>query len=66
MVTESLHVNAQQGVHIVFRPVGGPNMAKLTQVMAHLIIFFQYDALDSRNLMSRRLISSTITSTWRL
>ncbi|SSW85794.1 NADPH:quinone reductase [Klebsiella pneumoniae] len=39
------------GAHIVFDPVGGPDVAKLTQVMAPQGMFFQYGALDSRDLL---------------
>ncbi|QCA06651.1 zinc-dependent alcohol dehydrogenase family protein [Pantoea vagans] len=39
------------GAHIVFDPVGGPDVAKLTQVMAPQGMFFQYGALDSRDML---------------
>lgn len=38
------------GAHIVFDPVGGPDVAK-RPVMAPQGMFFQYGALDSRDLL---------------
>ena len=37
--------------HIVFDPVGGPDVAKLTQAMVPQGMFFQYGALDSRDML---------------
>ncbi|MBJ3816633.1 zinc-dependent alcohol dehydrogenase family protein [Shimwellia pseudoproteus] len=39
-----------QGVNLVFDPVGGPDTAKIASVMAMGGRFFQYGALDSRDL----------------
>lgn len=39
-----------QGVNLVFDPVGGPDVARITPVMAKEGIYFQYGALDNRNL----------------
>ncbi|BDH47645.1 NADPH:quinone reductase [Salmonella enterica subsp. enterica serovar Choleraesuis] len=39
-----------KGVDLVFDPVGGPDAAKIASVMAMGGSFFQYGALDSRNL----------------
>lgn len=38
------------GVNLVFDPVGGPDVAKLAAAMAMNGIFFQYGALDTRDL----------------
>ncbi|ERK09475.1 Quinone oxidoreductase [Pantoea sp. AS-PWVM4] len=51
MVAELQQATAGQGAHIVFDPVGGPDVAKLTQVMAPQGMFFQYGALDSRDMV---------------
>ncbi|WP_437610874.1 zinc-dependent alcohol dehydrogenase family protein [Erwinia sp. V71] len=51
MVAEISRETAGQGAHIVFDPVGGPDVAKLTQVMAPQGMFFQYGALDSRDML---------------
>lgn len=51
MVAEINHATDGMGAHIVFDPVGGPDVAKLTQVMAPQGMFFQYGALDSRDLL---------------
>lgn len=50
MVTEINRLTNDQGAHIVFDPVGGPDVAKLMQVMAPQGLFFQYGALDSRDM----------------
>lgn len=39
-----------QGVNLVFDPVGGPDVARITPTMAKGGIYFQYGALDNRNL----------------
>ncbi|PLN30865.1 alcohol dehydrogenase, partial [Klebsiella pneumoniae] len=51
MVAEINHATDGMGAHIVFDPVGGPDVAKLTQVMAPQGMFFQYGELDSRDLL---------------
>jgi NADPH:quinone reductase-like Zn-dependent oxidoreductase len=51
MVAEINQATNNQGVHIVFDPVGGPDVAKLTQIMAPQGMYFQYGALDSRDMM---------------
>lgn len=51
MVAEINHATNGAGAHIVFDPVGGPDVAKLTQVMAPQGMFFQYGALDSRDML---------------
>ncbi|MDN8540358.1 zinc-dependent alcohol dehydrogenase family protein [Erwinia sp. BC051422] len=51
MVAEINRETNNVGAHIVFDPVGGPDVAKLTQVMAPLGMFFQYGALDSRDML---------------
>jgi len=50
MVAEINRLTNDQGAHIVFDPVGGPDVAKLMQVMAPQGLFFQYGALDSRDM----------------
>ncbi|MCL6723180.1 zinc-dependent alcohol dehydrogenase family protein [Enterobacter ludwigii] len=51
MVAEINRATDGAGAHIVFDPVGGPDVAKLTQVMAPQGMFFQYGALDSRDML---------------
>lgn len=51
MVTEINRATDGTGAHIVFDPVGGPDVAKLTQAMAPQGMFFQYGALDSRDML---------------
>ncbi|MBK4725371.1 zinc-dependent alcohol dehydrogenase family protein [Pantoea agglomerans] len=51
MVAEITCVSSGEGAHIVFDPVGGPDVAKLIQVMAPQGMFFQYGALDSRDMV---------------
>ncbi|WP_368913566.1 zinc-dependent alcohol dehydrogenase family protein [Mixta calida] len=51
MVAEINRATNGEGAHIVFDPVGGPDVAKLTQTMAPQGIFFQYGALDSRDML---------------
>lgn len=50
MVAEITQATKWEGVHLVFDPVGGPDVAKLTQVMAPQGMYFQYGALDSRDM----------------
>ncbi|WNN69868.1 zinc-dependent alcohol dehydrogenase family protein [Kluyvera cryocrescens] len=50
MVAEITQATKGEGVHLVFDPVGGPDVAKLTQVMAPQGMYFQYGALDSRDM----------------
>lgn len=50
IVAELNQVCGSAGVNIVFDPVGGPDTAKLMQVMANGAHYFQYGALDSRNI----------------
>ncbi|MFW6833104.1 zinc-dependent alcohol dehydrogenase family protein [Enterobacter hormaechei] len=51
MVAEISRATDGAGAHIIFDPVGGPDVAKLTQVMAPQGMFFQYGALDSRDML---------------
>ena len=51
MVVEINKATSGKGAHIVFDPVGGPDVAKLTKVMAPQGVFFQYGALDSRDML---------------
>ncbi len=39
-----------KGVDLVFDPVGGPDVARITPAMAKGGTYFQYGALDQRNL----------------
>lgn len=50
MVAEITQATKGKGVDLVFDPVGGPDVAKLTQVMAPQGMYFQYGALDSRDM----------------
>jgi NADPH:quinone reductase-like Zn-dependent oxidoreductase len=47
LVSEVRRLTNDQGARIVFDPVGGPTVAKLTAAMARLGILFQYGALSS-------------------
>lgn len=51
VVEEINRITKGEGVHIVFDPVGGPDVAKLSKVMAPHATFFQYGALDHRDLV---------------
>ena len=43
-------ITEHQGVNLVFDPVGGPTVGKIMQAMAKQGIFFQYGALDTRDI----------------
>lgn len=43
-------VTEGKGLQIVFDPVGGPDVAEIAKVMSDGALFFQYGALDSRDL----------------
>lgn len=45
-----LDVTGNAGVALVFDPVGGPNARSLIQALSHGGTFFQYGALDSRDI----------------
>ncbi len=47
LVAEVRKLTADQGARVVFDPVGGPTVAKLTAAMAHRGILFQYGALSA-------------------
>ncbi|NDM09797.1 zinc-dependent alcohol dehydrogenase family protein [Acinetobacter baumannii] len=50
-LTDELNrITQGKGVNVIFDPVGGPDVAKITAAMAHDGMFFQYGALDSRDL----------------
>lgn len=50
-VTKELNkLTGGNGVNLVFDPIGGPNVAKITSAMAMEGIYFQYGALDDRDL----------------
>ncbi|RPH20215.1 alcohol dehydrogenase [Buttiauxella warmboldiae] len=51
MVAEINRATNNEGVHMVFDPVGGPDVAKLTKIMAPQGMYFQYGALDSRDML---------------
>ena len=46
LVAELMDATDGRGVRVVFDPVGGPTVAKLTAAMARGGILFQYGALD--------------------
>lgn len=50
VTAELKHLTQGKGVNVVFDPVGGPESAKLAAAMAGNGLFFQYGALDSRDL----------------
>lgn len=43
-------VTEGKGLQIVFDPVGGPDVAEIAKVMSDGAVFYQYGALDSRDL----------------
>ncbi|MBF5010868.1 zinc-dependent alcohol dehydrogenase family protein [Burkholderia pseudomultivorans] len=45
-----LDVTGNKGVNMVFDPVGGPNARSLIQALGHGGTFFQYGALDARDI----------------
>jgi NADPH:quinone reductase-like Zn-dependent oxidoreductase len=47
LVAEVIKLTNGQGARVVFDPVGGPTVAKLTAAMARLGILFQYGALST-------------------
>lgn len=47
LVAEALHLTEGKGARVVFDPVGGPTVAKLTKAMSYLGILFQYGALSA-------------------
>ncbi|MEA2631231.1 MAG: hypothetical protein QOE66_1450, partial [Chloroflexota bacterium] len=47
LVKEILRITGGKGARVVFDPVGGPTVAKLTQAMAGFGIFFIYGALST-------------------
>ncbi len=50
LVAEVAKITGGKGARIVFDPVGGPQATKLIQSMANAGIFFQYGALDHRDI----------------
>ena len=50
IVDELNLITEHQGVNMVFDPVGGPTVGKIMQAMAKQGIFFQYGALDTRDI----------------
>lgn len=50
-LTDELNrITRGKGINLVFDPVGGPDVALIAAAMAKDGVFFQYGALDSRNL----------------
>lgn len=47
LVAEALRITGGRGARVVFDPVGGPTVAKLTKAMSFLGILFQYGALST-------------------
>ena len=47
LVEEIRKITGDHGARVVFDPVGGPTIAKLTKVMAHFGIYFIYGALST-------------------
>lgn len=50
MQAEISRITEGVGIHLAFDPVGGPGVASIAAAMAEGGIFFQYGALDSRDL----------------
>ena len=50
IVEEINRVTENKGIQIAFDPVGGPGVADIARVMSDGACFFQYGALDSRDL----------------
>src|SRR5690606_12729753 len=50
LVNELNRITNHQGVNMVFDPVGGPAVGKIMQAMAKQGTFFQYGALDTRDI----------------
>lgn len=50
LAVEVHRITDGKGINLVFDPVGGPDAARITSVMAKDGIYFQYGALDNRNL----------------
>ena len=50
LAAEVHRITNGKGVNLVFDPVGGPDVARITPAMAKGGIYFQYGALDNRNL----------------
>lgn len=45
-----VRISGGQGARIVFDPVGGPNAANIIRAMSYAGIYYQYGALDSRDI----------------
>lgn len=50
LAAEVERITHGKGVNQVFDPVGGPDAARITPIMAKEGVYFQYGALDNRNL----------------
>ena len=50
VAAEINRITADKGIQMAFDPVGGPGVAEIAKVMSDGAIFFQYGALDSRDL----------------
>lgn len=50
MTTEIQRITKNQGARIAFDPIGGPGVAQISHALSQGGIFFQYGALDSRDL----------------
>ncbi|MDQ9020551.1 zinc-dependent alcohol dehydrogenase family protein [Acinetobacter sichuanensis] len=50
IVSELNRITSSQGVNMAFDPVGGPTVGKIMQAMAPQGMFFQYGALDTRDI----------------
>ncbi|WP_150298837.1 zinc-dependent alcohol dehydrogenase family protein [Pseudomonas profundi] len=50
LVKEVTAITGGQGARMAFDPVGGPEVAQILKVLANHGIFFQYGALDSRDI----------------
>lgn len=50
LTEEIISISGDKGARIVFDPVGGPNARNIIRAMSHEGIFYQYGALDSRDI----------------
>lgn len=52
LVAEVMKITNGKGARIAFDPVGGPEVPKILEALSFLGIFFQYGALDARNVQA--------------
>ncbi|HVT27056.1 MAG TPA: zinc-dependent alcohol dehydrogenase family protein [Lacipirellulaceae bacterium] len=52
LVAEVMKITNGKGARIAFDPVGGPEVSKILEALSFLGIFFQYGALDARDVQA--------------